>query len=370
MIVADTATGRIVLWNPGAEQLFGYPAPEALGIRLEALIPEPLQARHQAGLARYRETGHGPLIDSGRPIELPAVRKDGAGLTIELTLSPIEDASVPGRFVLAILRDVTERKRAEEEHIQLIREHTARAEAEAALRARDEFVAVAAHELKTPITSVRGYAQLLRRHLRRDPHTPPQWLDRALETIEQQAGKLAKLMDQLFIVSHIQAGRLEIERRPTELVGLVRKTVAAARRRTRRHTLVVRARPRMVEAFVDPLRLERVLSNLLDNALKYSPNGGEISVAVSLLEPGFVRLAVTDPGLGIPPEQRDRVFERFHRAHADQHRSGLGLGLHVSRQIVEQHGGRIGIEAPPEGGTRVVVSLPIGQMAPETAESG
>ncbi len=118
VIVADADTGRIVLWNPAAEETFGYSAAEALGMSVEELVPDYLRARHRTGMARYRDTGHGPYIDSNTALDLPAVRKTGEEIRVELTLSPIEpehEATAKGRFVLAIVRDTTDRKRSEEE---------------------------------------------------------------------------------------------------------------------------------------------------------------------------------------------------------------------------------------------------------------
>ena len=139
VIVADADTGRIVLWNPAAEETFGYAAAEALGMSVEELVPDYLRARHRAGMARYRDTGHGPYIDSNAALDLPAVRKTGEEIRVELTLSPIEperEAAAEGRFVLAIVRDTTDRKRAEEEVRRLnaeleerVKERTSRLEA-------------------------------------------------------------------------------------------------------------------------------------------------------------------------------------------------------------------------------------------------
>ena len=134
VIVADVDIGRIVLWNPAAEALFGYSEAEALGLSVDALVPEYLRDRHRAGLARYRATGRGPVVDAATALELPARRKTGKECIVELTLSPVADAAVPGRFVLALIRDVTERKQKEEARAALIREQAARAEAEAAER--------------------------------------------------------------------------------------------------------------------------------------------------------------------------------------------------------------------------------------------
>jgi len=124
--------------------------------------------------------------------------------------------------------------------------------------------------------------------------------------------------------------------------------------------------PPSLEARVDALRLDQVLTNLLDNAVKFSPDGGAIAVGVAPLDDGAVELSVRDHGLGIPPERRDRIFERYYQAHAAGHRSGLGLGLHICRQIVELHGGDIRAEFPPGGGTRFVVRLPVNADPPLT----
>ena len=136
VVVGDAETGCIVLWNPAAAELFGIPAAEALGLPIEVLVPEPLRSRHRAGLARFRETGGGSIIDTGQPVELPAVRRTGEPITIELTLSPIAASRVPGRFVLAVIRDATARKQTEMDRLRLAREQASRAaeEAEAGLQ--------------------------------------------------------------------------------------------------------------------------------------------------------------------------------------------------------------------------------------------
>ena len=135
-----------------------------------------------------------------------------------------------------------------------------------------------------------------------------------------------------------------------------------------RHRVTLEA-PSALAAEADPLRLEQVLTNPLDNAIKYSPEGGAIRVALSCPRDGWVELAVRDWGLGIPAQRRGRIFERFFQAHGDGHRSGLGLGLYVSRQIAELHGGAIRAEFPDDGGTRFVVSLPVAAESPRGALS-
>ena len=253
-----------------------------------------------------------------------------------------------------------ERRRAEEERARLLeRERAARAAAEAALRARDEFLSIAAHELKTPLTSLKAVVQLTARRLEKQGSFDPSRLDRALRTVEQQTDKLARLVTQLLDISRIEAGQFAISPEPTDLARLAHGVVSLMQVTREHHHLVLDAPPAL-PARVDPLRFEQVLTNLLDNAIRYSPAGGQIDVRLLLLEPTSAHLEVRDHGPGIPEEDRPRLFDRFFQAHADSHASGMGLGLYISREIVEAHGGQIDAEFPPDGGTRVAVTLPTG----------
>jgi signal transduction histidine kinase len=235
-------------------------------------------------------------------------------------------------------REIIERKRAEE--------------------ARDEFLSVAAHELKTPMTSLRGFAQVLLGQLDRGQTPDPARLTQALNAVDRQTEKLARLVSQLLDVSRLEAGHLLLDPQPTDLVGIVESVAEGARARTSRHSIEVRA-PAACPAVADALRLEQVLTNLVDNAIKYSPGGGRVDAEL-WRQDGAVCLAVTDRGIGVPPEHRGRIFERFHQAHGEKRFGGLGLGLYISRQIVELHGGTIEAQFPEVGGTRIVVTLPAG----------
>ena len=254
---------------------------------------------------------------------------------------------------LAIAEDLARRAALAADNARLYRE------AQEAIRARDEFLSVAAHELKTPMTSLRGYAQLLLRRFRRQGAFDPDLFQGALRTIDEQSDKLTRLVGQLLDISRIEAGRLTLERRVIDLAALAQGVVGTTRTTTGRRAIHLHA-PATAPALVDSLRLEQVLTNLLGNAVKYSPDDSPIEVEVSLPEPDRVRLSVRDRGLGIPVEHRPRIFDRFYQAHAGGAYAGLGLGLYISRQIVELHGGSIEAEFPPDGGTRLIVSLPTG----------
>jgi signal transduction histidine kinase len=234
-------------------------------------------------------------------------------------------------------------------------------EARDAIGIRDEFLSVAAHELKTPMTSLRGYAQLLGREYERGDAPNPDRARRAALTIQVQADKLARLVAQLLDISRIESGKLALERKSTDITQLVRDVIETSRAQLKEHTLVAKL-PGQLLIEIDPLRVEQVVTNLLDNAIKYSPDGGQIDVVLAEeREAGVVRLSVRDRGVGVPVEHRAHIFDRFYQAHAGgplTSMAGMGLGLYISRQIVELHGGTIYAEFPESRGTQFVVDLP------------
>ena len=231
------------------------------------------------------------------------------------------------------------------------------AEAQRATRLRDEFLSVAAHELKTPMTTLRGYVQVLGRATLRGQLPSPPLLQRSVHAIDAQSEKLVRLTEQLLDVSRLEAGKLRVSRSAVDLVKLVRGIVDSVQESTDKHTIRLAA-PETCPAWADPMRLDQVVANLLDNAVKYSPNGGPIEVTLHQPDPTRIELIVRDWGLGIPPDRRENLFGRFYQAHGEGHFGGLGLGLYVSRQIVELHGGTIEADFPPTGGSRFIVKLP------------
>jgi signal transduction histidine kinase len=254
--------------------------------------------------------------------------------------------------------EIAERKRVEEQlQSALAAQLAARAEAEAAVRARDEFLAIAAHELRNPLTIISGRAQLALRRLRRGEHHSEHIAAEAFDGIARQTSRLSGLIDRLLIVSRLETGTLSLEMKPADVVNIVEQAVSEARLVSDRHVITVTTPPAL-EALVDPLRLEQALANLLDNAIRHTRDG-EIDVVLSQPSETILELSVRDSGPGIAAEERDRIFDRFYQAGSNGSHGGLGLGLFISQQIIERHGGEIRAEFPADGGTRIVVSLPI-----------
>jgi PAS domain S-box-containing protein len=229
--------------------------------------------------------------------------------------------------------------------------------AEATLRAQDEFLSIAAHELKTPMTSLRIAAQLLLRRLAHGAVPELDSLQQSVEMIDRQSRRLARLVTQLLETVRLHVDRLELQRAPTNLTDLLTETIDQMRPQTARHEFILSV-PGPVTANIDALRLEQVVTNLLDNAVKFSPDGGSIEIELQQPTPQTARVSVRDHGIGVPPERRPRLFERFYQAHASEHRSGMGLGLYITQQIVSMHGGSITADFPSDGGTRFIIDLP------------
>jgi signal transduction histidine kinase len=224
---------------------------------------------------------------------------------------------------------------------------------EEATRLKDEFLSAAAHDLKTPLTTILGRAQLMERRARQQPQTPADAV--SLAVIIREGQRLRRLVTDLLDSARIEQGRLVGERSELDLVEVARSV--CTRYDGPRHACVVRADGPVVGAF-DALRIEQLIENLVENAVKYSPAGGNVWVTVAVAGEQAL-LTVADEGLGIAPDDLPHVFDRFYRgAHADEARASMGLGLYICRGIVEQHGGQIEVSSQPGQGTTFTITLP------------
>jgi signal transduction histidine kinase len=234
-------------------------------------------------------------------------------------------------------------------------------EVERSNQLKDEFISIASHELRTPLTAVRGYSEMLLRRIRTQPDREADL--KALETIYTQVDRMNRLIGDLLDASRMTSGHLTLRPQRVDLVAMVRHVVEQQQPLTTQHLFQFSADPPSIPALVDGGRLEQVILNLLNNAVKYSPKGGPIEVSVTAegtLDAGQVRIAMRDHGIGVPPESLPHLFTRFYRAdNARQARStGLGIGLYVSRQIALAHGGDIRAGSPSGGGSIFTVELP------------
>ena len=227
------------------------------------------------------------------------------------------------------------------------------------IRAKDEFMSTVSHDLKSPLTFIKGMATLRRRRAVVTPETQP--LIDALEQIDRSAGRMAEQLDELVDATRLHSGSpLELRRARVDLIALARKAVAEHQHTTERHALHVSTRLPHLIGLWDELRLGRVLDNLLDNAVKYSPRGGTVEVSIGAAEDGAAVLSVSDRGQGIPEADLPHIFERFRRGqNVDGRIPGSGIGLAGVQRIVEQHHGTIEVDSTVGVGTTVTIRLPL-----------
>lgn len=260
------------------------------------------------------------------------------------------------------LRDHNERYRALAfENTRLLRE------SREAIRARDEFLAVVSHDLKNPLVSIKGRAQMLQRRLARDyPKLDPRVRD-GLAAIDASATKMTDQINELLDVTRIQMqSQIELRRQPVDLVALLVRVVAEQQQATARHRIRIEAAEDEIVGQWDSARLERVAGNLLSNAIKYSPDGGEIVVSIRRIEEhetDWAEFSVRDHGIGIPAADLPLIFQRFRRAGNVGNISGTGVGLAGAQRIVERHGGTIAVESEEAAGTTFTVRLPLDSPA-------
>jgi PAS domain S-box-containing protein len=238
-------------------------------------------------------------------------------------------------------------------------ERSARSAAQEAVRIRDAFLSIASHELKNPLTSLLGNAQILQRRAARFS-TQSDRDQQALRVIVDQATRLNKLLTTLLDVSRLETGQLGLERTPLDLCALAQRVVTDVQSTLTQHTLTIQMPQGPLIVFGDSLGLEQVLQNLLQNAMKYSPDGGLISVAIAQHEQ-MASMSVTDQGIGIPQLALPRLFDRFYRAAQEEAGgiSGLGIGLYVVKEIVTLHGGTITVTSTEGSGSTFTVYLPL-----------
>lgn len=292
-------------------------------------------------------------------------RKDGAFRWHLSRGVPIRDAKGQVTAWFCTGFDIEDRKQHEAERADLLaREQQARAAAEDAVRLRDEFLSSASHDLKTPLTGIQARAQLLRRQFAPGKTPDLGKLEKGVATIQATAAKMASLIGELQDVSLLAIGRpLDLRLASVDLVAMAREESAQLRDQARHHRLRVEAVVPSLVVIGDPSRLSRVVTNLLGNAVKYSPEGGEVTVRLEYdvtANRTWAVLSVRDQGVGIPAADLDRIFDRFHRgANVTGRIGGQGIGLAGARQVVEQHGGTIEVESREGEGSTFAVRLPL-----------
>ena len=332
MVMTDQA-GLIVLVNGEIERQFGYRRDELVGQPIELLLPQRLRPQHARYRFQYGRRPHTRRLGEGR--DFYACRQDGSEFPVEIGLNPIETPS--GLFVLSVIIDISERKRLD--------------------RLKDEFVSTVSHELRTPLTSICGSLGLLMGGAARDMPEPAR---RLIAIAKSNSERLVKLVNDILDIEKLESGQVVFKFKVIEIRPLVEQIVDANLGFADAYLVRLRADLRAEgELWADPDRLSQALTNLISNAIKFSPPDGEVVVGAERSGDGF-RLSVRDHGEGIPAGFRSRIFHKFAQADGTPSKKsgGTGLGLSIAKEIVGRLGGEIGFADAPGGGTIFYLDLP------------
>jgi len=356
MLVLDWSNHGVRM-NPAAERLYGYTPAEMERIGIQGITHPDDWAVDLEQFSRLMagEIDHYQLAKR-------YVRKGGDIVWGDLVVSVARDAGGQPKLIISMVQDITERKRAEAERDQLLAERTQLLQqAQEGVRVRDVFLAMAAHELKTPLTPLRMEIEgMLAATQASLPDAAAERTHQRLSRVERQITRLERLVGDLLDVSSMAAGRLEVVRERVNLAEVAREVVARHHQQAQWSGYEITTRADApVFGWWDRARLEQVATNLISNALKFG-GGKPIEVATEST-PTLARLTVRDHGVGIPAELHERVFEKFERIHSDRKHPGLGLGLWICRQLVTALGGQVRVESAPGSGSTFVVELPCGE---------
>ncbi len=313
----------------------GYPLPPSQLATLRAVKLRETVLQQQELIRRPGGSSLPVLVNA---VALPAQRRWSAPLQETEQQTPVEEA-----MALVMHQDVSALKEAE--------------------YLKDEFVGIVAHELRTPLAALKGFADMLLVQTARGRGVAlAEWQQEALEEIELATSRLVTLTEELLDVTRLQAGRLHLQRTPTNMVPLAQRVVMLLQQTTTRHRLEVRTIQPELLADIDPGRIEQVLTNLIGNAIKYSPQGGPVTITIwEETAARIVGISVQDKGIGIPRRQHALMFGRFMRADNAQAWgiSGTGLGLYICRELVQRHGGQLWFESEEDAGSTFFVTLPL-----------
>ncbi|MDG9670585.1 PAS domain S-box protein [Hahella sp. CR1] len=338
-IITIDGKGLIDTFNPAAERIFGYAASDVIGSNVSVLMPEPYHSEHDGYLAKFMHTGVAKVIGIGR--EVTGRRKNGSTFPMELAVS---EMTVDGRRMFTgVVRDITERKRME--------------------RQKDEFIATVSHELRTPLTAIGGALGLV---LGKHGGELPEVVHKMLKVAYRNCDRLTLLINDILEIEKLESGALKFELEDQDLTTLIQRSLEDHKEFAGKYQVDLHFANPLPKScvHVDERRIHQVMSNLISNAVKYSPRGGQVDVAISCLK-SKLRVHVKDQGKGIPEEFQPRVFERFSQADSSDTRAqgGTGLGLSIAKAIVEQHGGEIGFISRVNKGTEFFFDLP-SRLAP------
>jgi PAS domain S-box-containing protein len=329
-IISKDLNSIITSWNASATRIFGYSADEMIGQSILKIIPPERHGEEPKILAQLSQ---GIRVDH---FETQRLRKDGTLIDVSLTISPIKNWAGEVVGLSKIARDITDKKLVEQK--------------------KHEFVGLVSHELKTPLTSLKSYLQIAKKKV-----ADTDFIQRALEAATQQTKKMETMIGSFLHLSRIEGGHIHLEKSPFNLSKLIEETVTDARIASPGHQ-VSHLSQGEINTLADREKISMVLTNLISNAQKYSPDGGEITISC-IRKDNSVLISVSDQGMGISASDQKRLFQKFARVESEQTRaiSGFGIGLYLVSTILSHHGSDITLESVPGKGSTFSFALELAE---------
>jgi len=349
--IAIDADDRITFWNRQAEATFGWTRESVMGKPLaDTIVPERLRDAHRRGMERFLRTGEGPVLN--QRLELSAVHADGREFPIEITITAVRTGE--SFSANAFVRDVSRRQQSQRELV------AAKEQAEAASRAKSLFLANMSHELRTPLNAIIGFSEIIKDAVL-GPIGNTTYRDYSAD-IYRSGRHLLGLINDILDVSRAETGNLTLRESSVSMNGVVDQAVATVQEPAQHGgvELKVQVSSGLPLIHADPQRLRQIIVNLMSNAVKFTPTGGNVSLAVGIGHDGGLAITVTDTGIGMSPEQVQIALKPFGQVDdtlARRH-EGAGLGLPLTRHFLDLHQGTIEIDSVPNIGTRIIARLP------------
>jgi PAS domain S-box-containing protein len=388
-IISLDDRGQIRTWNLGAQLMFGYHPREIVKHSFHELL-----SADPGGVDRW-ESAKMLLDEQGHAeaAELEMFTKGGTPLTVQLTASTLPEESGTAAGLSLVATDVTAAREAREKMRALYREveekmrertsklelarhelemrnaelHRAYQELKELDQLKSDFVSMVSHELRSPLTNISGAIELMLE----EEELSEEYVRIMLGVVGDQTQRLIRLVKGVLDVSRIEAGRLYLDRHPADIMSIIERVTTSLQATTVFHWFELPPSDGWPPVWGDEDRIEEIIFNLLDNAIKFSPEGGRIGVAMDVAG-GEITISITDPGIGIAAERLDAIFQKFHRLDSEDSRQtyGHGLGLYITKGLVEAHGGRIWVESVEGEGSTFSITLPLASDGPSQTDAG